>query len=903
MASYVNVDECEDEEFTVLCGPPRNGAGCRAATISLKNVRAVQIGDNTMQTAVYSHEPGSLDSSVTVLSMSKEFPETKEAQLEDFIRRMDDIRLKDDTVDIPKTNDEIMTVALGTFQPPPSREEFSRDVNTGKCICHGEYSRIRCCFDVTEKTLDEDHRRLMKQIREEASRAEIHGCRRLIRLIFSYAAHIVKKDFKLDYVLGKMYALTNKNYEVDPVQLYSTWADLDTMYFFKENTRDIKRTVRTVYEWYGHAMPNNLVSVVLFLDQIGNSCGETRESVLGIMIRLSGAITAFFSKKDCGGDIYLKVLKIDRHMDMFRTCLSYMLSGAVALPLPTAANMGLPSKLPMCHSIVGRFYNEEPEDIVEENVKCFARMMANGIPVAVNVTRTTGDAILCLRYLMSQCDLLNDLQKVRAGARFYFDLWNVYSIRILDLILNLKPDVSTNVSFAVNVPDIAMRRSRSNGERWTFFTLGEGFGLADSTVETFDTVYGALEEQGRGMSVSMSWVMHKIAAAVMTGRLAVVFCDSVARLSPLDGLGGHAEVLGVDVASLGTSVLLSVPVYKVFVNLADFVEEVVPDSVKNDHNMFISYNCCYFNLRRLREVTSWCVCVMNATMESDLASHDAAVSEEIKSYRGISIDVTGFHSALQKMGLSFEHADVSKLNIMIFESMYYAALRTSVDLCINGLAPCAEFSKSIYKRGILHFDRFKDVNLTMPPQQWIKLRHDVAKYGCRNLSFLSVSPEGLAHRLLGVSPSVCPYRGGLDEETVIHKKPVVLDDMNPSVEESAASALCALREEDCRLKLPVANPVMSNLPEDILKDILRGKLSRVNPEYSMYFPGYSVCKDKLLQLYRDREPFVDQCQAPSLYVPDAVTPNDVVQYLIDVNQRGLRVGVYKCYVGAGGDMM
>ena len=52
-------------------------------------------------------------------------------------------------------------------------------------------------------------------------------------------------------------------------------------------------------------------------------------------------------------------------------------------------------------------------------------------------------------------------------------------------------------------------------------------------------------------------------------------------------------------------------------------------------------------------------------------------------HRPIGIGVQGLADAFQKLGLAFESDEALKVNTMIFETIYHAAMETSVELAIE----------------------------------------------------------------------------------------------------------------------------------------------------------------------------------------------------------------------------
>jgi ribonucleoside-diphosphate reductase alpha chain len=94
--------------------------------------------------------------------------------------------------------------------------------------------------------------------------------------------------------------------------------------------------------------------------------------------------------------------------------------------------------------------------------------------------------------------------------------------------------------------------------------------------------------------------------------------------------------------------------------------------------------------------------------------------------------------ALQKMKISFEDKKAIEVNELIFETIYHAAMETSIELA-KEQGYYETFPGSPLSEGKFQFDLW-DVKPCSTRYDWEKLREDVMKYGARNSLLLAPMP-------------------------------------------------------------------------------------------------------------------------------------------------------------------
>ena len=107
-------------------------------------------------------------------------------------------------------------------------------------------------------------------------------------------------------------------------------------------------------------------------------------------------------------------------------------------------------------------------------------------------------------------------------------------------------------------------------------------------------------------------------------------------------------------------------------------------------------------------------------------------------HRPIGIGVQGLADAFQKLGFAFESEEALDLNTKIFETIYHAAMETSVEIAkVEG--PYSTFKGSPLSEGKFQFDLWEKKPYT-DRYDWAKLREDAIAYGARNSLLVAPMP-------------------------------------------------------------------------------------------------------------------------------------------------------------------
>ncbi|KAI9915285.1 hypothetical protein PsorP6_007127 [Peronosclerospora sorghi] len=114
----------------------------------------------------------------------------------------------------------------------------------------------------------------------------------------------------------------------------------------------------------------------------------------------------------------------------------------------------------------------------------------------------------------------------------------------------------------------------------------------------------------------------------------------------------------------------------------------------------------------------------------------------------------------------FESDDMRKLNKNIFETSYFAAMETSMEI-VRELGPYETFAGSPASKGIFHFDMWR-VTPSSGLWDWKALKEKVMKYGIRNSLLVAPMPTASTAQILGNNESIEPYTSNISPKPDLH---------------------------------------------------------------------------------------------------------------------------------------
>jgi ribonucleoside-diphosphate reductase alpha subunit len=260
---------------------------------------------------------------------------------------------------------------------------------------------------------------------------------------------------------------------------------------------------------------------------------------------------------------------------------------------------------------------------------------------------------------------------------------------------------------------------------------------------------------------------------------------------------------------------------------------------------FASYETREFDYENLHKVTKRITKNLNRVIDRNYYPIPEAKNSNMR-HRPIGIGVQGLADAFHKMGLAFESDQALKVNNMIFETIYHAAMETSMEIAkVEG--PYSTFKGSPLSEGKFQFDLW-NVKPCTDRYDWAKLRVDVMKHGARNSLLVAPMPTASTSQILGNNESFEPFtsniytRRVLSGEFICVNRHLVRDLINLNLWTTS-----------------IKNEIIAN------NGSVQG-ISQIPPNIQeLYKTIWEIPQKKLLDLAIGRGPYICQSQSLNLY--------------------------------------
>lgn len=133
-------------------------------------------------------------------------------------------------------------------------------------------------------------------------------------------------------------------------------------------------------------------------------------------------------------------------------------------------------------------------------------------------------------------------------------------------------------------------------------------------------------------------------------------------------------------------------------------------------------------------------------------------------HRPIGIGVQGLADTFILMRMPYDSEAAQRLNVQIFETLYYAALEASCELAADH-GPYDTYAGSPVSRGVLQYDMWRVVPTDL--WDWAVLKRRIAKHGVRNSLLIAPMPTASTAQILGNNEAFEPYTSNIYNRRVL----------------------------------------------------------------------------------------------------------------------------------------
>ena len=461
-----------------------------------------------------------------------------------------------------------------------------------------------------------------------------------------------------------------------------------------------------------------------------------------------------------------------------------------------------------------------------------------------------------LRVLNATARYINQGGKRPGSIAVYLESWHsdIESFLLAKKNTGDENERARDLFYALWISDLFMERVE-NDEIWSLMSPDICTGLTDVYGDEFNELYKKYESEGKYVKqISARKLFTEIInSQIETGTPYMLYKDACNRKSNQKNIGTIKN------SNLCAEIL----------EVSNDSEYAVCNLASIALQRFLREDGTY-NYTRLGSVVE--MLVENLDIIIDLNYYP---TEECKrsnmNHRPIGIGVQGLADLFQMLRIPFTSDTAKQLNINIFETIYYHALKRSNELAIEKGA-YSSFCGSPISKGIFQFDMWG----VKPSARynWDDLKESIMRNGIRNSQLIALMPTASTSQILGSNECIEPFTSNLylrrtssGEFTIINKFLV-----------------------KHLLELGLWNDEMIN---ELYKN--RGSVQNINSLSSsfkeIYKSSYEISQKELINMSADRGAFVCQSQSLNLFF-DVPTFNKLYSAHIYGWKCGFKTGSY-----------
>lgn len=451
--------------------------------------------------------------------------------------------------------------------------------------------------------------------------------------------------------------------------------------------------------------------------------------------------------------------------------------------------------------------------------------------------------------------------KRKGSFAIYLEPWHADIKDFLELKRNHGKEEmrARDLFYALWIPDLFMKRVEKN-EEWSLFCPNEAPGLSDCHGEEFERLYEKYEREGKARETIKAQELwfEVLESQIETGTPYMLYKDAANGKSNQKNLGT------IKSSNLCTEIIeYTAPDEVAVCNLASIA---LPKYVTTgpDGKLFFDHN-------KLYEITKVATRNLNKVIDINYYPVEEARRSNFR-HRPIGLGVQGLADAFIMLRMPFDSVEARGLNEDIFETIYYAAAETSMELAkTQGTYETYEGSPA--SKGILQFDMW-GVTPKSGRWNWDGLKEKIKKYGIRNSLLVAPMPTASTSQILGNNECFEPYtsnlytRRTLSGEFIMVNKHLMKDLID-----------LGLWNDTMRNRLISTNGSVQNVPgiPQNIKDL--------------YKTVWEISQKVIIDMAADRGAYICQSQSMNIFMQD---PNfgKLTSMHFYAWKKGLKTGMY-----------
>ena len=539
---------------------------------------------------------------------------------------------------------------------------------------------------------------------------------------------------------------------------------------------------------------------------------------------------------------------------------------------PTLFNAGTPK--PQMSSCFLLTMKDDSIDGIYDTLKQCAKISqsAGGIGLSIHNVRatcsyirgtngTSNGIVPMLRVFNDTARYVDQGGGKRKGSfAIYLEPWHADVFDFLDLRKNHGKEEmrARDLFFALWTPDLFMQRVKEDAE-WTLMCPNECPGLADTYGKDFEKLYKKYEKAGKGRKTIRARELWEkvVESQVETGTPYILYKDACNEKSNQKNLGTIRS------SNLCTEIIeYTAPDEVAVCNLASIALPMFIDEEKN-----------VFDHEKLYNITRVITKNLNKVIDRNYYPVAEAKNSNMR-HRPVGLGVQGLADAFIKLRLPFDSQEAKALNEEIFETIYFAALTSSMESAKEEGA-YQTYEGSPISQGLFQHNLWgkKDEELS-GRWAWGELRNQIKENGVRNSLLLAPMPTASTSQILGNNECFEPYtsniytRRVLSGEFVVVNKHLLLDLVQ-----------LGLWSDDMKNEIIKANgsiQVIESIPDNIK---------------ALYKTVWEIKMKDIIDMSADRGHFIDQSQSLNLFI-DQPNIGKITSMHLYAWEKGLKTGMY-----------
>jgi ribonucleoside-diphosphate reductase alpha chain len=235
--------------------------------------------------------------------------------------------------------------------------------------------------------------------------------------------------------------------------------------------------------------------------------------------------------------------------------------------------------------------------------------------------------------------------------------------------------------------------------------------------------------------------------------------------------------------------------------------------------------------------------------------------------RAIAIGTQGLADVFYLMDYIFTSDEAKKLNRDIFETIYYASIYESNQLCKSGeYQPYSHFEGSPMSEGTFQFDMWGvDETKLSGMWDWSKLKQSVKDYGVCNSLFTAQMPVASSAKITGSYEMTEPAHSAIFNRRVVGGEIMIVNKYLINDFEKIGIWSEDLKNEIIFNEGSIQNINFNNYLDTEDKNYNK-KVKRIEHLIPKYKTIWEISQKQLIDMAADRAPFIDQSQSMNIYM-------------------------------------